>query len=154
MNKKKVAIVGTVGLPAKYGGWETLVDNLTLHLHDRFDITVFCSSKKYNEKLKEFNGAKLKYINLNANGIQSIPYDIISIYQSIKFADTILVLGVSGCICLPLARFFGISKIIVNIDGIEWKRDKWKKFALIVILVIIIEISGHGIFGSLYRLLS
>jgi len=32
--------------------------------------------------------------------------------------------------------------------------DKWKKFALIIILVIIIEISGHGIFGSLYRLLS
>lgn len=129
MNKKKVAIIGTVGLPANYGGWETLVDNLTLHLQDRFDITVFCSSKKYNKKLKEFNGVKLKYINLNANGIQSIPYDIISIYQSIKFADTILVLGVSGCICLPLARFFGVSKIIVNIDGIEWKRDKWNKFA-------------------------
>ena len=129
MNKKKVAIVGAVGLPANYGGWETLVDNLTLQLQDRFDITVFCSSKRYNKKLKEFNGAKLKYINLNANGIQSIPYDCISIYQSLKFADTILVLGVSGCICLPLVRFFGISRIIVNIDGIEWKRGKWNKFA-------------------------
>jgi len=32
--------------------------------------------------------------------------------------------------------------------------NKWKKFGLIVILIIIIEISGHGIFASLYRLLS
>ena len=128
---KKVAIVGTAGLPANYGGWETLVHNLTLHLHHRFDITVFCSSKKYNNKIKEFNSVKLEYISLNANGIQSIPYDIIAIYRSLKFANTILILGVSGCILLPFVRFFGSSKIIVNIDGLEWKRDKWGKFAKI-----------------------
>ncbi|ALE02295.1 DUF1972 domain-containing protein [Candidatus Pseudothioglobus singularis] len=127
--RKKISIVGTVGLPAKYGGWETLANNLVDHLSSRFDITVYCSKKKYPTEIEEFNGAKLKYINLNANGIQSILYDIVSIYKSLKFADTIIVLGVSGCIFLPLVKFYGKSQLIVNIDGLEWKRDKWGKFA-------------------------
>jgi len=125
----KVSIVGSVGLPAKYGGWETLVSNLTCQLKNKFELTVFCSSVKYEDQPPEYNGARLKYINLNANGIQSIPYDIISIYKSLKFADTILILGVSGCIFLPFVKLFGKSKIIVNIDGLEWKRGKWGKFA-------------------------
>ena len=129
MRTKKVSIVGTVGLPAKYGGWETLVSNLTKYLNQEFDLTVFCSGVKYKDHPSEYNGAQLKYINLNANGIQSIPYDIISIYKSLKFADTILILGVSGCIFLPFVKLFGKSKIIVNIDGLEWKRDKWNGFA-------------------------
>ena len=129
MRSKSVSIVGSVGLPAKYGGWETLVSNLTYHLKSKFDLTVFCSGVKYKDQPSEYNGAQLKYIKLNANGIQSIPYDIISIYKSLKFADTILILGVSGCIFLPFVKLFGKSKIIVNIDGLEWKRGKWRKFA-------------------------
>ena len=128
MKNKKVSIIGSVGLPAKYGGWETLVSNLTFELGSIFDLTVFCSSKKYKIKLQKFNGANLRYINLRANGPQSIPYDIISIYKSFKFADTILILGVSGCIFLPFISLFGTTKIVVNIDGLEWKRDKWGKF--------------------------
>ena len=126
---KKISIVGSVGLPAQYGGWETLVGSLATHLNQEFDLTVFCSSVKYEDQLAEYNGAHLKYVNFDANGIQSIPYDIISIYKSLRFADIILVLGVSGCIFLPFAKLFGKSKIIVNIDGLEWKRDKWGKFA-------------------------
>jgi len=129
LKKAKISIVGSVGLPAKYGGWETLVNNLTIHLNQKFDLTVFCSGVKYKNQPAVFNGAQLKYINLNANGIQSIPYDIISIYKSLKFADAVLILGVSGCIFLPFVKFFGKNKIIVNIDGLEWKRDKWGGFA-------------------------
>ncbi len=72
----------------------------------------------------------MKYVNLHANGVQSIPYDIISLYRSIKFADTILVLGVSGCISLPILRLLNKNvKIITNIDGLEWKREKWSFYA-------------------------
>jgi glycosyltransferase involved in cell wall biosynthesis len=92
-------------------------------------MTVYCSSKSYAEKLETHNGAKLKYINLNANGVQSIPYDIISIFKSLGSSDTLLILGVSGCIILPLIRIFSKKRIIVNIDGLEWKRDKWGKGA-------------------------
>ena len=126
---KKISIIGTVGIPAKYGGFETLTEYLTKNLHKDYDMTVYCSSKSYEEKIDTHNGAKLKYINLNANGVQSIPYDIISIFSSLKFADTLLILGVSGCIILPFIRLFSKKRIIVNIDGLEWKREKWGKGA-------------------------
>jgi len=125
---KKIAIIGTVGIPAKYGGFETLTEYLTKNLHDKYDMTVYCSTKNYTEKLDTYNGAHLKYINLNANGTQSIPYDIISLFNSLKVADTVLILGVSGCIILPFVRLFSKKKIIVNIDGLEWKRAKWSKY--------------------------
>ena len=125
----KIAIIGTVGLPAKYGGWETLTEHLTSHLSGEFDITVFCSAKKYADKPEHYNGVKLRYINLDANGVQSIPYDVLSIIQSLKFADTLLILGVSGCVFMPLIKLFTRKKIIVNIDGMEWRREKWGRFA-------------------------
>jgi len=124
----KISIIGTVGIPAKYGGFETLVEYLTKNLSDDFQITVYCSSRAYKEKKTKYNGAYLKYIRLNANGVQSIFYDIISIFQSLRTSNTLLILGVSGCIILPLIKLFSKKKIIVNIDGLEWKRAKWGKF--------------------------
>ena len=130
MYKKKISIIGTVGIPAKYGGFETLTEYLTKDLNTKYDITVFCSSKAYTKRKDIHNNCKLEYINLNANGIQSIPYDILSLYRSTKFADTILILGVSGCIALPFIKLFNKKiKIVTNIDGLEWKRDKWNKYA-------------------------
>ena len=126
---KKISIIGTVGIPAKYGGFETLTEYLTKNLHDSYELTVFCSGKSYSEKLESYNGAKLEYVALHANGVQSIPYDIISIFKSLRFADTLLILGVSGCIVLPFVRLFSKKHIVVNIDGLEWKRDKWGKGA-------------------------
>lgn len=127
---KKIAIVGTVGIPAKYGGFETLTEYITKDLGEEYDITVFCSSKSYEKKLEKHNNCYLEYINLNANGVQSIPYDILSLIKALKFADTILILGVSGCIALPFLKLFSKkTKIITNIDGLEWKRDKWNKYA-------------------------
>jgi len=125
----KVAIIGTVGLPATYGGWETLVDHLTKKLNTQFEITVFCSSKRYEKQLEFYNGVKLEYIDLDANGVQSIFYDIASIIKALKFADCLLILGVSGCVFLPLVKLLSRKKIIVNIDGMEWRRDKWGSFA-------------------------
>ena len=50
MRNKSVSIVGSVGLPAKYGGWETLVSNLTCQLKSKFDLAVFCSGVKYKDQ--------------------------------------------------------------------------------------------------------
>ncbi|WP_350432829.1 DUF1972 domain-containing protein [Shewanella sp. H8] len=127
---KKVAVVGTVGLPACYGGFESLVENLTLYKSNEIDYTIFCSGKSYFEKVDTYNDAKLVYLPLNANGIQSIPYDILSLIKCwFLRPDTVLILGVSGCLFLPFFKFFSKSKIVTNIDGLEWKRDKWNKWA-------------------------
>ena len=127
--KKKVAIVGTVGIPACYGGFESLVENLTLNGTENIQYTVYCSPFSYKERLLKHNNAYLKYVPLKANGIQSIPYDIASMVSClVNRPDTVIILGVSGCIFLPIYRLFSNSRIITNIDGLEWKRDKWGKW--------------------------
>lgn len=127
--KKKIAIIGTQGVPSKYGGFETLVEYLLINLSENFEITVFCSSKYYKDrKLKKYKGAKLQYINLDANGWQSIFFDAISILKSYKKYDKVLILGSSGAFILPfLSRYR--KKFILNFGGLDWKRNKWNKFA-------------------------
>lgn len=126
----KVHIVGTVGLPSKYGGFETLVENLVEKKRtSKLKYTVFCSSRSYSSHISSYKNACLKYIPFNANGVQSIIYDIISMIMSIGKGDAILILGVSGCVFLPVLRAFTKSKIVTNIDGLEHKREKWNKYA-------------------------
>lgn len=129
MINKKLAILGIVGVPSNYGGFETLVDNLLDHLPKFFEVTVFCESNSYPEKLESYKGAKLIYLNKKANGVQSIIYDSVSLLKSYKNQDFILLLGVSGAIMIPLLKPFTKAKIITHIDGLEWKRDKWGWFA-------------------------
>lgn len=128
---KKVAIIGTVGVPACYGGFETLAHHLVDRLSNQFKLFVYCSTKAYKkeERVSHYKGAKLIYLPFNANGIQSIIYDIISIFHALFIADTLIVLGVSGGIIIPFVRLFTNKKIIVNIDGLEWRRDKWNRYA-------------------------
>ncbi len=133
MKNKYIAIIGTVGIPANYGGFETLAENLVRYhyAHSRPEsLTVYCSSKSYPEKSPAFLSAQLKYVPLNANGAQSIPYDIVSLFSAIwRRNDVILLLGVSGAIVLPLVRLLSSARIVTNIDGIEWRREKWQGLA-------------------------
>jgi glycosyltransferase involved in cell wall biosynthesis len=125
--KKKIAIVGTNGLPGRYGGWDQLLNHLTESLSQKYEIVVYTSSYNAVKGLKEFNGAKIKIIPLKANGIQSVLYDGISMLDACFKYDVILVLGTSGCIFLPIIKLFN-KKIILNPDGAEWKRGKWNKY--------------------------
>lgn len=129
--KKKIAIIGTVGIPGKYGGFETLAEHLVRQLGDQYDMTVYCTKKKYTkeQRRKTYLGARLKYLPLDANGVQSIPYDSLSILHALFYADVLVILGVAGSWLLPFVRLFTRKKIIVSIDGIEWKRDKWNRVA-------------------------
>lgn len=123
---KKVAVIGSVGCPAKYGGFETLVEQLVIQLQNKFDITVYCSKQAFEKHPAVIGRTALKYIPLKANGMQSIPYDVWSILDALRYADTLLILGVSGCALLPILRLLGCRKrLVVNIDGIEWRRAKW-----------------------------
>lgn len=126
---KNVSIIGTVGVPAQYGGFETLVENI-IGYNSSSDIhyTVYCSAKSYLNHQKEYKNAHLKYVYLNANGIQSILYDIISLIKATKESDVVLILGVSGCCILPFYRLFSKKRLIINIDGLEHRREKWGKW--------------------------
>lgn len=121
---KKIAIIGTNGVPSKYGGFETLVEYLVEYLSERYEITVYCSLTKEESKKSNYKGAKLEYIDYSANGMQSIVFDIISIYKTYKQYDKVLILGSSGCIILPLFYKFK-DRFIFNFGGLDWQRSKW-----------------------------
>lgn len=128
---KKVAIVGIQGVPAKYGGFETLVENI-IGKNCSLDIqyTIFCSAKDYEKRMNYYKGAIIKYVPFfHANGAQSTLYDMLSMMKCIGRFDTVVILGVSGCLFLPIFRLFYHKRLIVNIDGLEHKRDKWGWFA-------------------------
>ena len=126
--KKTIYIVGTNGLPVRYGGWDMLLHNLTLTLSKEYNIIVYTSSFEALKGIHSHNGASIKLIPLKANGFQSIIYDFVSmLHASFNRADYILVLGVSGGIFFPIFRLFK-SKIILNPDGAEWKRTKFNRF--------------------------
>lgn len=124
----KTAIVGTVGIPASYGGFETLSENLVKFFKDRdgHEIVVYCSGLERKFNLATYFGARLVYIPLRANGPQSVLYDAISMMAALWHrADCILILGVSGCWFLPFIRLVSRTRVVTNIDGMEWRREKW-----------------------------
>lgn len=125
--KKKIAIVGTNGIPAQYGGFETLVENLTLSLSNEYQFVIYCS-KNQKTRIKTHNNSTLKYIPLRANGWQSIFYDSISLFLGVISCDAILYLGPGAGFIMPFINLFG-KKTIINHGGLnEWERTKYTKF--------------------------
>ncbi len=127
IKKQKLAIIGTNGVPAQYGGFETLVEYLVRYLASRFDITVFCS-KTQKTRQSEYNGVRLKYIPFSANGAQGILYDAVSLIMSSRKYDQVLILGCGSIFTMFLYKHFGY-KYTLNIGGIDWRRNKWGRIA-------------------------
>jgi glycosyltransferase involved in cell wall biosynthesis len=135
--KIKVHVVGTHGIPGKYGGFETLADFLCQNLTDEFDITVYCYSKLYPERPKMYKGVRLKYLKIFPSGFMGIFYDLFTFVQALFSAKIILFLGPVGSGSItPIRYLFPGRKVIINHGGLnEWEREKlswiqkkWAKF--------------------------
>ncbi len=123
-SRKKVAIIGSAGVPAKYGGFETLAEYLAASLAEDYDTYVYCSGPIYQERPKELSGARLIYLPFRANRFQGILYDIVSILNSLIRHDVLIILGSPAGFMFPLRRLFG-KKLIFNFGGLDFKRSKW-----------------------------
>lgn len=134
--RKKISLIGTNGIPSKYGGFETLTEYLAKYLSLENDVTVYCSKTPRAKRLKEYNGAKLFYLPLSANGWQSMLYDALSIIHAFFVSDVLIILGFSGVFAFPLKVVFRSKRIVFNIGGIEWQKVRGtKKFAKLEIFV-------------------
>lgn len=129
MPKKKLALIGTRGIPAKYGGGETLYENLVRGLAGRYDITVYCCREQPSVEGDSYLGARLKYLNIKGNGWQSVVYDCASVFDAARYADILYVFGPASAIAIRLLRLFGFRKpIVMNCGGLnEWEREKFSK---------------------------
>lgn len=124
--RKRVAIIGTNGLPAKYGGFETLVANIHEAISEHHDVTVYCSNKTPKE-LKSIGKTRLFRIPLSANGWQSFFYDFLSIIHALFIADVLIILGLGGGLALPILRFVVGKKVIYNPGGVETDKIRGAK---------------------------
>lgn len=124
--KKKVALIGTNGIPAKYGGFETLTEYLAKNLNEEYEVLVYCAKTPRENRLKVYNNSKLIYLPFKANGWQSMIYDAVSICHALLIADVLIILGFSGVLAFPLKALFK-KKIVFNIGGIEWKKVRGNK---------------------------
>ena len=128
----RLAIVGIRGVPNNYGGFETLVEYLVEYLSNDISITVYCSSKDMDSFPGTYKGATLKYIPITSHGAFGILYDSISLVKAASKYDKVLLLGFGGGFVLPFLMKYR-SKIILNMGGLDWKRNKWSPFAQRVI---------------------
>jgi glycosyltransferase involved in cell wall biosynthesis len=116
MANKKVVLIGTNGVPANYGGIETLAEYLTRDLNEYYDLYCYCSKTPKQKQLECYHNTKLIYVPMKANGWQSIFYDGCTILRSLCKHDVLVVLG---CSCPP-ALFFKIftkKHIVLNAIG-------------------------------------
>ncbi len=133
---KRVAILGCAGIPANYGGYETLAQNLVERKQrEEIKYVVYCSSLAYPVKLKEYCGARLVYCPFKANGWQSPIYDALTYIHAYFACDTIVTLSSVGSFVLPFLRIFGKRRIIANYDGVELNRNKWNFLSRMVIKI-------------------
>jgi glycosyltransferase involved in cell wall biosynthesis len=140
--KKRIAVIGSAGIPNRYGGPEAFAESIAPVLAAQgFEVIVTCDRSKYPDRQGEpdvFRGVRREFIGVNANGARSILHDLLAFLRVANQADYILALGVSGGIFFPLFRLicaFSGARLLVNIDGVEWRRDKFNVIAKIVLLL-------------------
>lgn len=121
----KLAILGTRGIPARYGGFETFAQELSVRLAaNGVDVTVYCPTDATKPD-EEYRGVKLKYVKLPALG----PFDQM-FWDAKCFClvggefDVVYMLGMGGAFTAWVPRLWG-SRVWINTDGIEWRRTKW-----------------------------
>ncbi|GAI11940.1 unnamed protein product, partial [marine sediment metagenome] len=127
----KLAIIGSRGFLVDYGGFETFVRKLVLGLKDnRYDITVY-GLKRYHNSTQDKYYPGIKRIWISSTKIKCLEKVIASflsiLHVILSQNEIILVLGVSPGLLLWIPFLMG-KKILMNVDGIEWKRSKWSKF--------------------------
>lgn len=124
--KRKLLILGTRGIPAGHGGFETFAERLALYLVKReWDITVYCQVNCQEIVSKKWNDVNLVYIpSKDNNALDSIIFDYKSTIHALKQEGLILVLGYNTA-CFSILYWLKNRVSIMNMDGMEWWRSKW-----------------------------
>jgi len=125
--KKEIVVLGIRGVPAKHGGFETFAEYLSLYLLKKgWSVTVYCQEAGIG-KIYESNWKGVKRIHIpvkNTEVFGTIVFDLKSIWHARRGGALHLTLGYNTAIFNIIQRFYGIHNLI-NMDGVEWKRQKW-----------------------------
>jgi glycosyltransferase involved in cell wall biosynthesis len=121
----RLAILGTRGIPARYGGFETFAEELATGLTVRgFDVTVFCEAGG-TPAPATYEGVTLRYVSAPALGpLQTILYDLRCLWATRTGYDVVYMLGYGAAPFCLIPRLWG-TPVWINPDGLEWARAKW-----------------------------
>ncbi|MGH1569743.1 DUF1972 domain-containing protein [Methylobacterium sp. P31] len=123
-------ILGTRGIPAAHGGFETFAERFALHLVSRgWRVGVYCQEdvEWVRERIstRSWNGIDLITVQIGLRGpAATLAFDAFCARDAAARGGVCLVLGYNGAVFLPYLRACG-GQILTNMDGIEWRRPKW-----------------------------
>lgn len=150
-SEASIAFIGSAGIPNRYGGFEAFLENCSPEIakHAK-EVYVSCDDSMYEDKSPLFHGVKRVFIPIKANGTSSIIHDALAFIMLFNKCSHFFFLGISGAIWLPFFRLLCLvfnKKIIINIDGIEWRRDKFStsKKTILKIFDFLAQFSSHKI---------
>lgn len=123
----RIALIGTRGVPATYGGFETAVEEIGRRLVERgHEVTVYCR-RNGTPEFREHLGMKLVYLPaLHHRVLETLSHTALSVLHATLHSrpDVAFVFNAANAPFVPLLRARGIPTT-VHVDGLEWKRDKW-----------------------------
>ena len=127
MKKKSLTILGTRGIPAAHGGFETFAEHLALYLFRRgWSVTVYCQEEGRGRLVEDvWCGIHRVHVPVNQRGaLGSVIFDWKAVRHAVAAKRLCLTLGYNTAVFATLLRAHGISNVF-NMDGIEWSRAKW-----------------------------
>ncbi len=123
----KIAIMGTRGVPANYGGFETFVEELAPRLVERgHEVTVYGRSNIIDYERKYYKGVRIRILpTISHKYLDTVVHTFLSvIHGSFKKYDVILICNAANSIFSFIPRLTG-KKVVINVDGLERERKKW-----------------------------
>ena len=128
---KTLRILGTRGVPAAHGGFETFAEHLALFLVEHgWRVIVYCQDDTSGPIFEDvWRGVERVHIPVTQEGPKgTIIFDWKATVHAAKFGDLCLTLGYNTAVFCTIFRLKDIPNII-NMDGIEWQRGKWGSVA-------------------------
>jgi glycosyltransferase involved in cell wall biosynthesis len=125
--RRTVRILGTHGVPAAYGGFETAAENVGLFLRDQgWRVIVYCQVAGRGPITEDtWNGLERVNIPVEREGwLGTSQFDFRSILHASRSRDVCLTFGYNTAVFNTVQRIKGIPNVI-NMDGIEWSRARW-----------------------------
>ncbi|MBA4254345.1 MAG: hypothetical protein C0445_00535 [Polaromonas sp.] len=123
----RIAILGTRGIPARYGGFETFAEHLATGLTQRgMDVTVYAEAESGSPMHDTiYNGVRVRHVPPWSLGRASvIAYDVQCLWNARKNYDLVYMLGYGAAWACWIPRLSG-AIVWINLDGLEWARSKW-----------------------------
>ena len=129
----KIAIIGSRGYPSTYGGFETFVRRIVPYLRDKgHEVTVYgrSDSSRIGSVIEFVDGARVvTTAGIDTKAASALSYGLTaSLHARAQPYDAAIVVNVANGYFLPILARAGIPTL-VNVDGIEWERDKWSSIA-------------------------